>query len=461
MTVNAPPPPELALTPVALRSPSARAVELRLRQTIRSLGPRLGPLVVAKRMGRAVPDAQLASETRRAFGRLGATYTKLGQVVASAPGVFGPEIADEFRSLLDDGRPVPFGRIRAVIESETGRPLDESFARIDPTPIGCASIAVVHRAVLPDGRDVAVKVTRPGIRRKVSADLAIMSRILPLLAGRIAGGDSRLVKPMLEGLREQLSEELDLRNEARTMSHFAKMIADAGLTNIVIPATVSELSGQRVLVMEFLDGVPIDDVEAVRSFGFDPTPIVEAVVKAWFLTTLRDGVFHGDVHAGNLMLLADGRVGILDWGILGRLSDETRHEFRDMIAAALGDDAAWVRVTDRVTEQFGPMLADRLGISPEQIPTFVRGLVEPLLTRPFGEVQLSALFMGPDSTAAGGAGFVGTGSRHEPIEFDRGMFLLVKQLLYFERYGKLYLSEVSLLSDRAFFEAIIATPDEV
>ncbi len=447
------------MTPITLRSPSARALQLRLRQTLRSLGPRLEPLVIAKRMGRTVPDALLAAEAKRAFRRLGATYTKLGQVVASAPGVFGPEIADEFRSLLDDGRPVPFGRIRSVIESETGRPLRETFSSIDPTPIGCASIAVVYRATLHDGRTVAVKVTRPGIRRKVASDLAIMRRILPVLAGRIAGGDPRLVAPMLEGLAEQLAEELDLRNEARTMAHFATMMTAAGLTSLVIPVTVPELSGPRVLVMEFLDGVPIDDIEAVSEFGFDPAPLVESVVKAWFLTTLRDGVFHGDVHAGNLMLLADGRLGILDWGILGRLSDDTRNEFRDIILAALGDDAAWIRVNDRVTVQFGPMLEDRLGISGEQIPLFVRGLIEPLLTRPFGEVQLSALFMGPDEPATGGVGFTGTGARSDVLEFDRGMFLLVKQLLYFERYGKLYLSEVSLLSDRGFFEAIVGVPN--
>jgi hypothetical protein len=213
--------------------------------------------------------------------------------------------------------------------------------------------------------------------------------------------------------------------------------------------------------MELLDGVPTDDLGGVAGFGVDPSPIVQQVVKAWFLTTVRDGIFHGDVHAGNLLFLPDGRIGVLDWGILGRLSSETHDHLRSIIAAALGDEAAWDRVTQRVVEQIGPLIEARLGIGAEEIPALVRGLVEPLLTQPFGEVQLSSLFLGPDGAEAG-PGFrrpprgSGPALPEGSVEFDRGMFLLAKQLLYFERYGKLYLSDVSLVSDRDFFSSLIA-----
>ena len=458
--INAPPPPGIELVPVELRRSSPRQLERRLRHTVQAFGPRVAPLLVRRGLGREVPDAVLARQVRRAFAELGATYVKLGQVVASAPGVFGPEIAEEFRTLLDAGRPVGIERIRGVIEAETGRSLGATFASFDPNPIGCASIAVVHRAVLRDGRDVAVKVTRPGIRRRVSADLDIMERVLPRLASRLAGGDAALVAPMLAGLREQLGEELDLRNEARTMTYFRALLAREGrFERIVIPEVVPECSGARVLVMELLDGVAIDDLSAAESLGIDPAPLVQEVVKAWFLMAVRDGALHGDVHAGNMLLLTDGRVGALDWGILGRLSPDTHDHFRSIIAAALGDEEAWTRVTDRVQEQMGPLIEERLGVAAEDVPALVRGVLEPLLTRPFGEVQLSTLIAGPDAQDGAGVGFVGPrgpseGGAELP-EFDRGMFLLGKQLLYFERYGKMYLSDVSLVSDRAFFESLV------
>lgn len=461
--MNAPPPPELVIVPVHLRRPGPRVMEQRLRATVNTFGPRLAPLVVRRGIGREVPDRAFARQVRRAFQRLGATYVKLGQVVASAPGVFGPKVSDEFRALLDAGRPVRFDRVQAVIEADLRRPLGAMFAWVDPEPIGRASIAVVHRARLRDGREVAIKVTRPGIRRKVAADLEIMRRLLPRLAGRVVGGDAALVEPIVEGLREQLCEELDLRNEASTMVHFRAAIAEADLPGIVVPEVIE--ATERVLVMEFLDGVPIDDLAAVGDYGFDPKPVVQQVVKAWFLTTVRDGVFHGDVHAGNLMFLPDGRVGVLDWGILGRLGPDTHEHLRAIIAAALGDEAAWEQVTTYFVAQFGALVESRLGVAADEVPAFVRSLIEPLLTLPFGEVQLSSLFLGPDVAAQGqghGPGFIrqqmsrpATASP-EALTFDRGMFLLAKQLLYFERYGKMYLSDVSLVSDREFFASLLS-----
>jgi aarF domain-containing kinase len=456
MPVNAPPPPGLEFHPVDLRRPSPRDMERRLRQTVGAFGPRLAPLLVRRGTGRAVPDAAFARQIRRAFQQLGATYVKLGQVVASAPGVFGPEVSQEFRSLLDAGRPVPFDKIRRIIEAEMGRPVERTFRWIDPNPIGRASIAVVHRATTVDGRDVAIKVTRPGIRRKIAADLEIMGRILPRLAGRL-GGDAGLLGPIIEGLREQLAEELDLRNEAGTMIHFAQLLGEVSLPLVVVPEVIS--STERVLVMEFLSGVPVDDLAAIEAFGYDPTPIVQQVVKAWFLTAVRDGIFHGDVHAGNLLLLPDGRIGVLDWGILGRLSPETHEHFRSIIAAGLGDAAAWDRVTARVVETMGPLIEARAGVAREEIPAFVRGIIEPLLTKPFGEVQLSAMFIPPEGSEGLGLVRRGDSPALPEVTFDRGMFLLGKQLLYFERYGKLYLSNVSLLSDREFFESLLSGQD--
>ena len=397
----------------------------------------------------------LARPLRKTFADLGACYVKFGQLVASAPSVFGAEVSDEFRSLLDRGRPVPFARVRAEVERATGRPIDADFAEFDPEPIGRASVAVVHRARLHDGRQVAVKVLRPGIEGKVAADLTLMSWLVPRLAARVADAHPDGVRPMLSGLRGQLCEELDLRNEGRLMDHFHRVLGEIDLPLVAIPRTYPDLSGRRVLVMEYLDGVPIDDLESIEALGVDPEPLVSEIVKAFFLTAVRYGVFHADVHAGNLLLLRDGRIGILDWGIVGRRDAENVEHLCNVIRAALGDDAAWARGVGRIIDEIGPALTYRLGIPPEDLPAFIRGMLEPILTRPFGEVSLSTMLTGP-AELAGDHVPVGDAPEMDPDAFDRDMFLLSKQLLFFERYGQLYLAHLSLLSDREFFAALVS-----
>jgi predicted unusual protein kinase regulating ubiquinone biosynthesis (AarF/ABC1/UbiB family) len=451
-------------TPYLLRRPTVDEVRRRSLRTINVVRRRMAPVALAKVRGAPIDPVRAAVPLRKTFADLGATYVKLGQLVASAPGVFGDAIAAEFRSLLDQGRPVGFERVRAEIERATGRPLHDTFAEVDPDPIGRASIAVVHRATLLDGTTVAVKVLRPGIERTVATDLTLMRALVPRIAARISGTHVDAVPQMIDGLRTQLSEELDLRNEARVMDHFNRLLDEVDLPSIAVPRTYPELSSRRVLVMEYLDGTAIDDLRTIETFGVDPVPLVEDTVKAFFLTAVRYGVFHGDVHAGNLLLLRDGRIGVLDWGIVGRLRDENVQQLRAIIRAALGDESAWPEVTERIGGQIGPLIQAQLGVSEDQVAPIIRSVLEPMFTRPFGEVQLSSLLLGPEELRAGvggvgGAGTADAGSLAAGFSadgFDRDMLLLAKQLLYFERYGQLYLRDLSLFSDRAFFEALVA-----
>jgi predicted unusual protein kinase regulating ubiquinone biosynthesis (AarF/ABC1/UbiB family) len=451
-------------TPFNLRPPSGAHLRRRTTQTLAVARRRLAPLAIQRARGRKLEPAEVARPLRKAFADLGATYVKLGQLVASAPSVFGAEVSTEFRSLLDDGRPVSFDRVRNEIERATGRSLHSIFAEFDPEPVGKASMAVVHRATLPTGEVVAVKVLRPGIERKVAADLQLMRWLVPRIASRVAGAQGQMIPPMLDGLRNQLCEEMDLRNEARIMCHFNRLLDEVDLPTIAIPHVYEDLTSRRVLVMEWLDGAPIDDLTTIETFGVDPVPLVTDIVKAFFLTSLRYGIFHGDVHAGNLMLLRDGRIGVLDWGIVGRLDDDNLEHFRAIIRAALGDEEAWEVVTSRIIEQIGPLITHRLGVTEDQLPDLIRSVLEPLFTKPFGEVKLSTLLLGPEELTSGGgpgASFAGAGGAADdlpgmdPTRFDRNMMLLAKQLLYFERYGQMYLNELSLLSDREFFEALL------
>ena len=153
---------------------------------------------------------------------------------------------------------------------------------------------------------------------------------------------------------------------------------------MAVPEPYLDRSGRNVLTMEFFDGVPIDDLAQVADLGFDPTPLVQEVMRAFFLTTVRWGAFHGDVHAGNMMLLRDGRIGVIDWGIVGRLDPSTHRFFISLLSAAMGDEAAWPVVTRHITDVYGPAIGIAVGLSDEELPAFFRSIVEPALTRPSG-----------------------------------------------------------------------------
>lgn len=424
-----------------------------------------------------LPVSQLGPALRRTLEDLGGTFMKFGQLVASSPGLFGEELSDQFRSCLDTGPPVPFEEVARTIESDLGMALSDAYAAIEPVPVGRASIAVVHRARLHDGTTVAVKVLRPGIDRVVATDLDLLQPLLELVARQTGDQTAGSLLQMVDGFREQIGEELDLRNEARAMVHFRRLLEEVELPVIAVPRVYADLCGPNVLTMEFFDGVPIDDLASAADYGIDPAPLVEQVVRGFLLMMVRWGAFHGDVHAGNLMLLRDGRVGVLDWGIVGRLDHDTHRFVVRLFQAVLGDESAWDDVAAHLVRTYGSAMRDALGLDDEQLVIFIRGIIEPILLRPFGEVSLSDVITAPQTQLAKARGADAHDRRLRDVlskvraqrklrraaeagggvssDFDRGTFLLGKQLMYFERYGKMFLSDTPLLSDRDFMTALV------
>lgn len=463
--------------PRHLPAPSREQLARRMGTITVSAARHFGPLVGHRLRRHPVGSGEVAHALRLCFEELGATFMKFGQLVGSAPGVFGVDLAEEFRSCLDTGPVVGFEDIRTAVEIDLGMSLAEAFASFDPEPIGRASIAVVHRGTLADGREVAVKVLRPGIEQTVSTDLALLRPLLELLAHQTGDQGVAQLLQQLDGFRVQLGEELDLRNEARAMQHYRALLEVVDLPLVAVPEPFVELSGARVLTMELFDGVPVDDLSQVAELGYDPRPRVEQVVRAWFMTAVRWGMFHGDVHAGNLMLLRDGRMGVLDWGIVGRLDPETHRYFRRILEAALGDEAAWSEVARHVGLQYGPAIA-ALGLDDDALTELVRNTLEPMLTLPFGEVSLSTLIQAPQEQINRSLGDdAGSRSARAIVkrlrtqrrvralteaqglhgsDWDRGTFLLTKQLVYFERYGRMFMADVPLLADRKFFTTILS-----
>jgi hypothetical protein len=426
--------------------------------------------------GRARPhDAVL--EVSRGFERLGSTFAKLGQIVAATPGMFGEHVSEVFRSCLDAGPVVPAHVVRAAVEQDLGRRLNDMFSSFDPAPIGQASLAVVHRAVTINGRPVAVKVLRPGIEATIAADLALVMPACRFVADQTGSLIAGTLETALQGLRQQLAEELDLRNEAATLSHQGQLLEGYRPSYLTVPATFPALSGRRVLTMELLDGVPVDDAAAIAAFGFDPKPRLEELIRYWLASVIRDASFHGDIHAGNLMLLRDGRLALIDWGIVGHLDGAAHAFFRRMLEGALGDDTAWGELVALLEEIYGPVLHQSMGVTSDALPELFRTVMGPSLTTPFGELSMADAIsnLGPDSPLFN----PDSGPSRGPIErfqglaknrqlrrtmndtgandtsFNHGMMLLAKQMMFFDRYGHLYLEDVSLLNDRDFYVALL------
>lgn len=270
-----------------------------------------------------VSQAGLSHRLRRAFVRLGPTYVKLGQILSSGQGIFPEPLVDEFKLLRDHVPPETFAAVRAIVEEDLGQPLDAVFQDFAQEPLAAASIAQVHAATLITGESVVVKVQRPTVARLVRRDLGVMSWLAPLLVGRIRIAALANPPALVQLFAETIVEELDFRLEADNMLDIAHILAETDSRALVVPRPHPTLVTRRVLVMERLDGFRWDDVAGMKEAGVDTSAVVHAGMIAFLEGAMLYGVFHGDLHGGNLFVQPDGKVVLLDYGITGRL-DETR-----------------------------------------------------------------------------------------------------------------------------------------
>jgi ubiquinone biosynthesis protein len=350
---------------------------------------------VAARLGRPeVSRAGLSYRLRKAFEHLGPTYIKLGQILSSGEGVFPPELVGEFRLLRDRVPAERFDVVRRVVEADLGRPLEAVFEHFETAPIAAASIAQVHAARLCTGEEVVVKVQRPQVANLVATDIAAMSWLAPLLIGRIPVASLANPPALVELFAETIVEELDFRLEADNMLDIAAVLASTGQRAVVVPRPHPELVTRRVLVMERLDGFGWDDVEGMRRAGIDTNAVVRALLIVFLEGATLFGVFHGDLHGGNLFVRPDGRVALLDYGITGRLDEMRRLAFLRLLMggslndqrlqlAALRDMGAVPADTDldalAVDLGLDKAMVDPTTLAPEALLAEVRDLTKRLL----------------------------------------------------------------------------------
>jgi ubiquinone biosynthesis protein len=311
----------------------------RMIRTLFSIGGALGGwLAVERRRGGADSVRGISHRLRRAFERLGSSYIKLGQIISAGQGVFPDELVDEFRLCRDRVAPETFETVQRVVEEDLGRPLAEVFAAFEREPLAAASIAQVHAARLASGEDVVVKVQRPQVQELVRRDIETMAWIAPWLIGRIPVAALANPPALVELFAETILEELDFRLEAENMLDVARMLAEAKQTIFVVPRPHPRLVTRRVLVMERLRGFAYEDVEAMRRAGVDTAAMLRAAFIAFLEGAMIYGVFHGDMHGGNMFVLADGRIALLDYGITARMTPLQRGAFLRMLMTGAVND---------------------------------------------------------------------------------------------------------------------------
>lgn len=337
----------------------------------------------ARRRGGSESRADLSRRIRVAAEALGPTYIKLCQLISSGEGICPPELVDEMKRCRDRVPAEGFDHVRQLVEEELGRPLEEVFATFDRTPIAAASIAQVHLAVDSDGRNVAVKVLRPGIDSAFDRDVDLFAWVAELIES--ARPDLRRLKPVesVRTLAGTIKIEMDLRFEAAAAVELAGNFA--GDPTFKVPAVNWQRTGRRVLTIERIEGIPLDERQRIIAAGHDPEKVIGIAARAVFQQVFRDGFFHGDLHAGNLFVRADGSVAVVDFGIMGRLYKTNRRHLAELLLAFLSRD---YRRAAEVHMAAGWIPADA---AIDAFTQACRSIAEPIMDRPQNEISVARL----------------------------------------------------------------------
>ncbi|HZA85188.1 MAG TPA: AarF/UbiB family protein, partial [Actinomycetes bacterium] len=278
------------------------------------------------------PDGrrELARSVRQALDEGGVTFVKLGQVLSTRPDLLPLEFVEELGQLQDQVAPAGWDQVEQVLAAELGAPVEEVFAGFDREPLAAASVAQVHAARLRSGEEVAVKVQRPGIRTVVERDLDIIVRLARTLEARTRWARALGTRSLALGFADAVREELDFRIEAGNMAGVAATAGD----RVRIPVPYLPLSGERVLVMERLDGTPLSAAgPLIADRGLDRDGLARDLLECLLRQVMVSGVFHADPHPGNVLELADGRLGLLDFGSVGRLDASVRAALQRLLLA--------------------------------------------------------------------------------------------------------------------------------
>lgn len=419
-----------------IKNPTAKKQILNRLRSVARLGETAGVVLRAgiRHATDGAPTPQLLRET---FEQLGATYIKLGQFIASSPSLFPREYVEEFQRCLDQTPALPFSYIEQTLKEEFGdTPLDAIFQHIDQAPLASASIAQVHAATLITGEDVVIKVQKPGVQTILHTDLGVVYGVTRLFEKVMPKLKFASLSEIVDEIRSRMVKEVDFVAEAQNIEDFQQFLAATQNTQAIAPKVYPQASTRRVLTMQRLYGLPLTDLEVVKQYAKDPAQVLISAMNTWFASLMMCKSFHADLHAGNLLLLKDGRIGFIDFGIVGQLKPEVWGAtigFMDALQHTNYQDMAKHMVNMGMTHT--KVDVDRLAQDMEKLFSGVL-MADPQKMMSGDVADLNAIMLD----------MVGVGERHG-IHFPRDFALLMKQMLYFDRFMRVLTPYMDVFSD--------------
>jgi ubiquinone biosynthesis protein len=380
------------------------------------------------------PRGDIAHATRgarlvMALTELGPIFVKFGQILSTRRDLLPADVADELTTLQDRVAPFPEAIARAAIESALGAPISARYATFDGNPLASASIAQVHAATLMDGREVVVKVLRPNIRERVADDVALLRAIAASVERFHPNADKIRPREIVTEIETTLTNELDLQREGANASLLRRNFL--GSDDLYVPEVIWSHTNERVLTLERVRGIPVDDLAALDAAGIDRVRLAEKGVRLFYTQVFRDNFFHADAHAGNIWVDAsrtfDPRFIALDFGIMGTLPDEDQYWLAENFLALFNQD--YRRVAE-LHIRAGWMPADaRL----DELEAAVRTVCEPYFTRPLSEISLAEIVVKLFQMA-----------RRYELTLQPQLILLQKTLLNIEGVGRLLHPQIDI-----------------
>ncbi|MEQ1877721.1 MAG: lipopolysaccharide core heptose(II) kinase RfaY [Bdellovibrionia bacterium] len=394
---------------------------------------RLGRYIIRKISSEIDTEKYTVPERlRMSFEELGPTWVKLGQLLASRPDLIPAEFIREFKKLHDQVPGIPFAQITRVLEQHFKRDLKEIFEYVDENPLAAASIAQVHKARLRDGTEVVVKVQRPGIVQIIEEDVSVMMMLAGLLDKYVP--ELRSINPI--AMTEEFFKALDLETnfivEANNIRRFQRNFAND--PTIKIPNVYLEYSGSRVLVMEALKGTPLSQANEIRKQNLDLERIAKEGLMAFFKMVFQHGFFHGDLHAGNFFVLDDQRIGMVDFGVVGRLTRRTQDVIAGMFVALANEDY------DQLAYEYMEIAGGNDLIDIDDFARDLRELIAPYFGLTLKDVNAGKLLLRSANVAA----------KHG-LQLPSELMLLFKAIVTVEGMGRLLVDDFDPLSQSLEF----------